>query len=186
MVVAGESPGGEADFSTALLTKCVSSFGRNDGFLDREKKTDNGNRKVCSRPALPVADGEEVGWDGSALQVFGGVPGGAVGVVDRDEVNPAEGAYVMHPDVGVAEAVAAGAASQFKGFGDVFRWRAGGEDACFGRDAVDGDLDALDGRRGEVVEHEVKTLCGTGLSGVAGAHGMAGSLAAGEEAYGAS
>jgi len=23
----------EADFSTALLTKCVSSFGRNDGFV---------------------------------------------------------------------------------------------------------------------------------------------------------
>jgi len=24
---------GEADFSAALITKCVSSFGRNDGFV---------------------------------------------------------------------------------------------------------------------------------------------------------
>jgi hypothetical protein len=37
-----------------------------------------------------------------------------------------------------------------------------------------------------VVEHEVQTLCGTGLFGVAGGHGVSNSLAAGEEAYGAS
>ncbi len=134
---------------------------------------------------FPVYE-EEVGGDGAALEVFGGVPGGAVGVVDGDEVDAAEGAYVVHPDVGVAEAVAAGAALQFKGFGDVFRCWAGGQDACFGRDAVDGNLDTFDGRLGEVVEHEVKALGGTGLSGVAGGHDLPGCLTAGEEAYGAS
>jgi hypothetical protein len=36
---AGEDVGREADFSTALLTKCVSSFGRNDGCLNGQKKT---------------------------------------------------------------------------------------------------------------------------------------------------
>jgi hypothetical protein len=40
-VEAGKSPGGEADFSTALLTKGVSSFGRNDVSLDGEKRTGN-------------------------------------------------------------------------------------------------------------------------------------------------
>src|SRR6266851_1406899 len=141
---------------------------------------------IHCQPGLPAADEEKVGGDGAALQVFGGVPGGAVGVADRDEVNPAEGAYVMHPDVGVAQAVAAGLSSQFKGFGDVIRWHPGGKDACFGRDAVDGDLDGLDGRRVQMVEHQVKTLCGTGLFAVAGAHEMTGCLTAGEEAYGAS
>jgi len=144
------------------------------------------NRSRRLLVALPAADEEKVGWDGAAPQVFGGVPGGAVRVVDGDEVNPAERAYVMHPDVGVAQAGAAGLASQFKGFGDVSRWLVGGKDACFRRDAVDGDLDALYCRRGEVVEHEVKTLCGTGLSGVAGAHDLPGCLTAGGEAYGAS
>ena len=141
---------------------------------------------IWSGPDLPAADEEEVRWDRAALQAFGGVPGGAVGVVDGDEVNPAEGAHVMHPDIGVVQAIAAGLTSQFKGFGDVFRWRAGGEDACLGRDAVDSDLDAFDGWSGEVLEHEVKTLCRTGLSGVAGAHGMPDCLTAGKEAYGAS
>jgi hypothetical protein len=41
----GDGTGGEADFSTALLTKCVSSFGRNDGAVDLEEKTDNGKSK---------------------------------------------------------------------------------------------------------------------------------------------
>ncbi len=41
----GDGMGGEADFSTALLTKCVSSFGRNDGAVDLEEKTDNGKSK---------------------------------------------------------------------------------------------------------------------------------------------
>jgi hypothetical protein len=49
----GDGMGGEADFSTALLTKCVSSFGRNDGSVDLEEKgaveleekTDNGKSK---------------------------------------------------------------------------------------------------------------------------------------------
>ena len=131
---------------------------------------------ICCRGGLLAADEKEVGWDGAALEDFGGVPGGAVGVMDGDEVNSAEGAYVMHPDVGVAQTVAAGFAGEFKGFGDVIRWHVGGKDACFGRDAVDGDLDALDGRLGEVVEHEVQTLCGTGLSGIAGGHGVSGSL----------
>jgi len=91
---------------------------------------------------------------------FGGVPGGAVGVVDGDEVDFAEGAYVRHPDVGVAEAVAVGAAAQVRRFWRCLPVAGRRGDACFGRDAVDGDLDALDGRRGEVVEHEVKTLAG--------------------------
>jgi hypothetical protein len=36
--------GREADFSAALLAKYASNFGRNDDFLDWEKRTDNGNR----------------------------------------------------------------------------------------------------------------------------------------------
>src|SRR6266446_850790 len=41
----GRGLGREADFSAALLAKYASSFGRNDDFLDREKRTDNGNRR---------------------------------------------------------------------------------------------------------------------------------------------
>ena len=52
---------------------------------------------------LPAADQEKVGWDGAALQIFGGVPGGAVDVGDGDEISPAQGAYLMHPDVSIAE-----------------------------------------------------------------------------------
>jgi hypothetical protein len=136
-------------------------------------------------PGLFFVDEEEVGRDGAAFQVFGGVPGGAVGVVDGDEVDPAEGAYVMHPDVGGSEGVAVGAASQLEGFGDVFWQRSGGEYACFRRNAVDGDLDAVDGRRGGVVEHEVKTLSGTGLSCVASAHDLSCGSTAGGKTYGA-
>jgi hypothetical protein len=36
--VAGASWGKKADFSAALLTKCASSFGRNDGSLKGKKK----------------------------------------------------------------------------------------------------------------------------------------------------
>jgi hypothetical protein len=36
-VEAGKRPGEEADFSTALLTKGVSSFGRNDVLLSGEE-----------------------------------------------------------------------------------------------------------------------------------------------------
>jgi hypothetical protein len=46
-VEVGKSPGGEADFSTALLTKGVSSFGRNDDSLDGEKK----NRQTATARA---------------------------------------------------------------------------------------------------------------------------------------
>lgn len=129
---------------------------------------------------------EEVRGDGSALEVFCGVPGGAVGIGDGDEIDAAEGAYVVHPDIGVAEAVAAGAASQFEGFGDVIRRWASRQDARFRREAVDGDLDAFDGRLGKVIECKVKTLRGTCLFGIAGAHDLAGGLTAGEESYGAS
>src|SRR5258705_9367149 len=136
--------------------------------------------------ALPGVNQEEVGGDGAALRVLGGAPGGAIGVVDGDEVDVAERAYVLHPDVGLGEAVAAGLAGECEGFRDI-RWRrAGGNDSRFGRDAVDGDLDALDSRLGEAVEHEVKALGGgAGLSGVAGAHDLSGGLTAGVETYGA-
>src|ERR1700737_2044274 len=38
----GEGWGGEVYFSCALLTNCVSSFGRNDGSLGEWKRTGNG------------------------------------------------------------------------------------------------------------------------------------------------
>jgi hypothetical protein len=41
-VVLGRAPGREADFSAALLTRNVSSFGRNDDSLVWEKRTGNG------------------------------------------------------------------------------------------------------------------------------------------------
>jgi len=39
----GQGLGRAADFSAALLAKYASSFGRNDDFLEWEKRTDNGN-----------------------------------------------------------------------------------------------------------------------------------------------
>jgi len=46
---------------------------------------------------------QEVGGNGAAFEIVGGVPGGAVGVGDGDEVGPADGAYLLHPDVGIGE-----------------------------------------------------------------------------------
>jgi len=46
------------------------------------------------------------------------VPGGAVGVVDGDEVDPAEGADLMHPDVRLFEACAGVVAVEGEGFRD--------------------------------------------------------------------
>jgi hypothetical protein len=47
--------GREADFSAPLLAKCASSFGRNDDFLDREKRTDNDNRRSFDYSTLDNA-----------------------------------------------------------------------------------------------------------------------------------
>jgi len=46
----GESSGREADFSTALLTNCESSFGRNDGSLVLGKE--NRQRQVKQQPQV--------------------------------------------------------------------------------------------------------------------------------------
>jgi hypothetical protein len=43
------------------------------------------------------------------------VPGGAVRISDGDEVGPSDGTYLMHPHVGLVEAIAAGGAMELKG-----------------------------------------------------------------------
>ena len=63
-------------------------------------------------------DEEVVRGDGSALEVCGGVPGGAVGVGDGDEVGPVQAACEIHAHVGFAEGCAVGDAVKFEGLRD--------------------------------------------------------------------
>src|ERR1700739_866592 len=129
------------------------------------------------------ADEEEVGGDGAALEVCGGVPGGAGGVGEGDEVGVVQGAHKLHADVGFAEGCAVGDAAKLEGLRDgTGGLRVDGKVGSLLSGAVDRDLNGRDVRCVAIVQREVQRLGGAGFFGNLSAHDLASCLTAGGEA----
>ena len=122
--------------------------------------------------------------DGNALEVLGGAPVGAVGECYFGENGRADGACLLHPDIGFVESRGAGLTLEGEGFGDGFcgggvEW----QDASVQRGCVDRDSNGLNGWVGEAIESEMETLPGAEFFLVGRGEGLESSAAAGAEAY---